>query len=88
MGPAGVHASYGLGRIWVEFMRLIDMFGITRLALAVVVSTAPKENRFCVLVPYVHEATLSKVCCNGVSERNVMEVTNEWKHTVRQCGTV
>ena len=50
-----MHASYGLGRVWVEVMRVIDVGGTTGSSAGI--------SRF-----LVHRKSLAEVfCCTGIS---------------------
>ena len=55
LGPASVQASYGLGWLWVEVMRVIDVGGTTGSSAGI--------SRF-----LVHRKSLAEVfCCTGIS---------------------
>ena len=55
LGPASVQASYGLGWLWVEVMRVIDFGG----------TTGSSAGSSCFLV---HRKSLAEVfCCTGIS---------------------
>ena len=72
-GTARAHGVFGLGRVRLGFMRHVDRFVSTRLALAVLVFIAPKYNSrsgilvpddiYVVFRPHVSQEIMSGVVC-------------------------